>query len=58
MPQSHTTDQPMARRGKVKERYQRHDTHSTIMIAKLERTRSTTEQNKELTLNPHKQLEH
>ena len=56
-PQSHTRDQPMTPRGRVKERHSEHNkTKATSeMIAKLERTQSTSKQNKDLKLNPHKQ---
>ena len=32
MPQSHIIDQPMAPRGRVKERQQRHDTRNTTKV--------------------------
>ena len=50
MPQSHTTDQPMVPRGRVKKASS--SLFPSENIAKLERTQSTVKQNKDLTLNP------
>ena len=45
MPQSHTTDQPMAPRGRVKKASS--SLFPSEIIAKLERTQSTVKQNKQ-----------
>ena len=60
MPQSHTTDQSMAPRVTVKNdikntRKVKQPTHFLSLFAnKLERSQSAAKQNKERTLNPHK----